>query len=239
MIKGCVSDWVFFLVMQLILLNCCYNFIRVCICTEAVTEATGRWKYAPDDVPTFLVCTPKYLANFIQGPIIHEEALFESIRYLVLDEVHGYSLNLGCTANFESTLTPISEILILTHTHEIYFYSQADMLLDGSYLKDVEKILDALKVVRRGLIREGLVKVSKKFDILLSNSVRPIVPAHMHLLTLNIFKVHEQVTQFVLSAATIPSFGLKSVKAYIQKKFPRVTNHSIAFHVFLLFLLTI
>ena len=52
-----------------------------------MTEATGRWKYAPDDVPTFLVCTPKYLANFIQGPIIHEEALFESIRYLVLDEV--------------------------------------------------------------------------------------------------------------------------------------------------------
>lgn len=33
------------------------------------------------------------------------------------------------------------------------------MLLDGSYVKDVEKILDALKVVRRGLIREGLVKV--------------------------------------------------------------------------------
>jgi len=34
------------------------------------------------------------------------------------------------------------------------------MLLDGSYVKDVETVMDALKVVRRGLIREGLVQVS-------------------------------------------------------------------------------
>jgi hypothetical protein len=33
------------------------------------------------------------------------------------------------------------------------------MLLDGSYLRDVEKVLDAFKVVRRRLIREGVMQV--------------------------------------------------------------------------------
>ncbi len=59
------------------------------------------------------------------------------------------------------------------------------MLLDGSYLKDVEKILDALKVVRRGLIREGLVKVSNNFDIPVFYIVK-VYGAHMHLLSPNV-----------------------------------------------------
>jgi stalled ribosome alternative rescue factor ArfA len=33
------------------------------------------------------------------------------------------------------------------------------MLLEGSYKKDIEKILDALKVTRRGLIRDNQLKV--------------------------------------------------------------------------------
>jgi hypothetical protein len=33
------------------------------------------------------------------------------------------------------------------------------MLLDGSYLRDVEKVLDAFKVVRRRLIRAGAMQV--------------------------------------------------------------------------------
>lgn len=33
------------------------------------------------------------------------------------------------------------------------------MLLDGSYLRDVETIMDALKITRRGLIREGVLQV--------------------------------------------------------------------------------
>ena len=95
------------------------------------------------------------------------------------------------------------------------------MLLDGSYLRDVEKVLDALKIVRRGLIREGLVQVCfqfSPFDVIL-------LWCHLYFLPLPIsrtLQVHEQVTQFVLSAATIPSFGLKSVQKYIQKRFPRV-----------------
>jgi hypothetical protein len=34
------------------------------------------------------------------------------------------------------------------------------MLLEGSYKKDIEKILAALKVTRRHKIRDGLVKVT-------------------------------------------------------------------------------
>lgn len=37
--------------------------------------------------------------------------------------------------------------------------TQADMLLQGSYLRDVEKVLDAFKVVRRGAIRRGEIQV--------------------------------------------------------------------------------
>lgn len=57
---------------------------------------------------------------------------------------------------------------IRVHGHVFTFYlfvaAQADMLLDGSYVKDVETVLDALKVVRRDLIREGLVQVMKLFS---------------------------------------------------------------------------
>lgn len=41
------------------------------------------------------------------------------------------------------------------------------MLLDGSYLRDVEVILDALKVTRRGLIREGVLQVARWAYLLL------------------------------------------------------------------------
>jgi hypothetical protein len=33
------------------------------------------------------------------------------------------------------------------------------MLLEGSYKKDLEKLMDGLKVTRRGLIRDGQLKV--------------------------------------------------------------------------------
>lgn len=36
---------------------------------------------------------------------------------------------------------------------------QADMLLDGAFLRELEKVLDAAKVVRRGMIRRGELQV--------------------------------------------------------------------------------
>jgi len=123
---------------------------------KAVTELSNYWTHTHgDDTPSLLICTPKYLSNFIKGPTIFEPELFQSIRHVVLDE--------------------------------------ADMLLEGSYLHDVEQIFDALRLTRRQLVRNG--------DLL----------------------VHEKWTQFILSAATIPSFGLKSIQAYVKKRFPEAS----------------
>jgi hypothetical protein len=36
---------------------------------------------------------------------------------------------------------------------------QADMLLEGEYLNLIERILDAMKVTRRDLIKQGAIKV--------------------------------------------------------------------------------
>lgn len=70
------------------------------------------------------------------------------------------------------------------------------MLLDGSYVIDVEKILDAFKVIRRNMIKE------QKLGL------------------------HDYHTQVILSAATIPSSGEKSIKKFISKKFPNSINIS-------------
>jgi len=110
------------------------------------------WQCSRGNSPSLLICTPRYLANFVRGPTVYEPELYRSIRHLVLDE--------------------------------------ADMLLEGSYRKDIDTIFDTLKLTRRALVNEG--------ELL----------------------VHEKWTQFILSAATLPSFGLKSVQAYVEKKFP-------------------
>lgn len=70
---------------------------------------------------------------------------------------------------------------------------EADMLLDGSYLRDVEKILERLKLVRRAMVQEGLLRA------------------------------HERTVQYVLSAATIPTMGTKSIDRYAKKAFPHVS----------------
>lgn len=60
---------------------------------------------------------------------------------------------------------------------------EADMILEGSYLKDIENIMTAYKVTRRQMIREGEVAV------------------------------HTPVIQHILAAATLPSYGLRSTGA--------------------------
>jgi hypothetical protein len=74
---------------------------------------------------------------------------------------------------------------------------EADMLLEGSYVNDIEKVLDAFKFIRRDMIRNGEIAV------------------------------HEIITQRVLVAATLPSYGLRSIEKYIESKFPlavKITN---------------
>lgn len=69
---------------------------------------------------------------------------------------------------------------------------EADMLLDGAYLKDVEVILEKLRLVRRAMIKEG--KIS----------------------------LNQQTVQYILAAASVPTFGEKSIKNLIKKSFPHV-----------------
>ena len=82
-------------------------------------------------------------------------------------------------------------------------FDEADMLLEGSFVKDVEKLLEAFKLTRRESIRRG--------DI----------------------GINDKVVQYVLSAATLPTYGLKSMDAYISKKFPlsvRLTSEHLHHH---------
>lgn len=72
-----------------------------------------------------------------------------------------------------------------------FVLDEADMLLEGSYLPDVEKVLDAFKLIRRQMIREGEIQV------------------------------HSTVLQNILSAATLPSYGMRSMEKYIESRFPR------------------
>ena len=73
---------------------------------------------------------------------------------------------------------------------------EADMLLDGSYLQDVEKVLLAFKLIRREMIGNGEIEV------------------------------HETVLQHILSAATLPSYGLRSMDKYIESHYPRAIRVS-------------
>ena len=93
----------------------------------------------------------------MRGHIILDEELFQSVRYLILDE--------------------------------------ADMLLDGSYQQEIDLIQDAFKLSRRHLVRDGTVEV------------------------------HQRTIQNILAAATIPTMGLRSIDAYVKKRFPLVRSY--------------
>ncbi len=77
-----------------------------------------------------------------------------------------------------------------------FVLDEADMLLEGSYVADVEKILNALKVTRRVMIKNKEVKV------------------------------HESVVQHILSAATLPTYGERSMEKYINKRYMLYVMHN-------------
>lgn len=127
---------------------------------DTLSAFNGIWPYSAGDslAPNIAICTPTYLGNYIRGPRIIDEELFERVTCLVVDE--------------------------------------ADMILDGSYRKDVEKIMDAFKIVRRRLIKEGKIEV------------------------------HTIVLQNILAAATLPTYGLRSTERYIEYMYPRAVKIS-------------
>jgi superfamily II DNA/RNA helicase len=64
------------------------------------------------------------------------------------------------------------------------------MLLDGSYLRETERILEHLKLIRRRKIKEGTVAA------------------------------HQKTYQSILSAASLPTYGLKSIEKIATQYFP-------------------
>ena len=118
------------------------------------------------------------------------------------------------------------------------------MLLEGSYVTDVETVLNAFKVARRHRIREGEVQVrilqlllippwmTNQILIYVLLYVPPTLTSPLSVSTrtlratmaryLTTFQINERTLQVILSAATLPSYGLRSIEKYIQQRFPEV-----------------
>jgi len=80
------------------------------------------------------------------------------------------------------------EVLFDTIQHLVL--DEADMLVEGSYQVEMEKIMEALKKSRRAKIRNGLIDMKTK------------------------------TCQYILAAATLPNSGKYSVESYTKKMFP-------------------
>lgn len=111
------------------------------------------------------------------------------------------------------------------------------MLLEGSYLGDVEKVLESFRLIRREMIRGGEINVSTStlpfshfidMELACLLSIESVIPD----LTLSLLfpfiiffpQINDRVLQNILVAATLPSYGLRSIEKYIEKRFPLVNN---------------
>lgn len=109
------------------------------------------------------------------------------------------------------------------------------MLLEGSYLGDVEKVLESFRLIRREMIRGGEINVSTPtlpfihfidMELACLLSIESVIPD----LTLSLLfpfiiffpQINDRVLQNILVAATLPSYGLRSIEKYIEKRFPLV-----------------
>eukprot|EP00752_Nemacystus_decipiens_P005690 g5150.t1 len=103
---------------------------------------------------------------------------------------------LVCTPSFLYKYTNMKAIPLFCKATTLVM-DEADMLMEGSYKKQLDDILVAFRRADRVAVEE---------DSLVDGKVR----------THGIDK-----TQYVLAAATLPTYGLKSVDQYIKRAFPR------------------
>ena len=145
------------------------------------------------------------------------------------------------------------------------------MLLEGSYLGDVEKVVESFRLIRRDMIRGGEINVKAHLELhcLLPNKETDICPlnrcavlsqsSQTHISSYHIrrsfiltfffiflypifvyhlcfflhpfktedfisvyWQINDRVLQNILVAATLPSYGLRSIEKYIEKRFPLV-----------------
>eukprot|EP01038_Epipyxis_sp_PR26KG_P014723 gene14723-19789_t len=126
---------------------------------------------------------------------VKTESIIESTNYWPFNIENAPNIVVSTPTLITNILriSPITTAELLTSLKEVVL-DEADMLLEGSYLPHIDKILDLIKLNRRRLINEGV-----------------LLP-------------HEKRTRFILSAATIPTHGKKSVEQRINERFPIVTN---------------
>lgn len=159
--------------------------LQVASMTQELLKALQKESASEDPVVTAETCTTQ------QGSWFYRDADAPDI--------------LICTPAIISKFIrgPTIEEPELFKTAKHVVFDEADMLLEGSYLRDVEKVLEAFRLTRREQVRSGEIGMNDK------------------------------TTQFVLSAATLPTYGLKSMDSYIKKKFPeavRVSNDHLHKH---------
>lgn len=92
------------------------------------------------------------------------------------------------------------------------------MLLEGSFHEEIQLIMEHVKKTRRALIAEGKLKVCY-----FNRNWLPCLSNAPHL------QVNQRRTQIILSAATIPSYGMKSVEKVMTKMFPFVSSTSVLY----------
>ncbi|CAN0430346.1 unnamed protein product, partial [Ectocarpus sp. 12 AP-2014] len=102
---------------------------------------------------------------------------------------------LVCTPSFLHKYTNMKAIPLFCKATTLVL-DEADMLMEGSYRKQLDDILVAFRRADRVMVEEGSV---------VDGGVR---------------KRGIDKTQYVLAAATLPTYGLKSVDQYIKRAFP-------------------
>lgn len=98
---------------------------------------------------------------------------------------------------------------------------EADMLLDGGYLRQLNNVLMGFRRADRLLDRYDSVSFRRKSDDIVDES--PVGEEET-----NDSGEQPKKTQHVFVAATLPDYGLRSVDAYLKRKFPNATNVTMA-----------
>jgi superfamily II DNA/RNA helicase len=100
---------------------------------------------------------------------------------------------------------------------------EADMLLDGGYLRDLENVLLGFR--RADRLVNAVSWGPKKSD---NGDIDEDSSSSSSIASPSSSSFMGKRTQHVFVAATLPDFGLRSVDAYLQKRFPRAVRVTMA-----------
>ncbi len=94
---------------------------------------------------------------------------------------------------------------------------EADMLLDGGYIRQLNNVLMGFRRADKLLGKYDSISFSRKSDEIEDETELPGDGEEEE------EKIEQKKTQHVFVAATLPDYGLRSVDAYLNRKFPNAT----------------